>query len=665
MRFFRSVLITILAAAILAPGLAAAGDAAWIDPLLSLLADHQAKAAGQPFDLALEQILAVDATGNEADPRIAVILRLENGRPDLSGVPGLTVGSVAGSIATARLPLSSLTALASVDGIDRIEAARRYRATMDDAVPAGRVDDVWSGAPAYTGAGVLVGIIDSGIDWTHEDFENADGTTRIQAIWDLNGTGTPPAGFTSGAEYTAAHIYAGLVSQFDYSGHGTHVTGIATGNGRASNGTYRGVAYESDILVAKAFDDEVGGFTGDQVIDAINYLVDKAGVLDQPIAINLSLGGHSGPHDGTSGQEALIDNLSGEGVVFVVAAGNEGAAQIHDSAPAASGSIDFDIDAYTPGAGVQDDAVVLEVWVETATGVSITTPGGTTYGPVASGASAASFDSDDGAIILDNASSGADPHNGDQLVYLQIDDQGGNVPAEGRWTIGFNGGSGTAHAWNVYSTMPARFPDSDDTYSVGIPGTAEAAVTVAAFTTKTTWVSQAGTGRGARCPARFLLDGPDARRARETRSLGPGAGHRFVLLQRHGPRAGRRVPHTGRRLCHLAGYEHVQPVCLRRGGPAAGKEPGADGAGDQGRPDRLGHDRRLHRRGLERGLRQRQDRRRGRDRSRRRRSERSERRSGSGRHDDGAGRHPAGEPHPGRRDLSAFARGGGQRERQR
>ena len=65
MRFFRSVLITILAAAILAPGLAAAGDAAWIDPLLSLLADHQAKAAGQPFDLALEQILAVDATADQ------------------------------------------------------------------------------------------------------------------------------------------------------------------------------------------------------------------------------------------------------------------------------------------------------------------------------------------------------------------------------------------------------------------------------------------------------------------------------------------------------------------------------------------------------------------------------------------------------------------------
>ena len=110
------------------------------------------------------------------------------------------------------------------------------------AVPAANVDDVWTGTPAYTGAGVLVGVIDSGIDWRHDDFRNANGTTRIKAIWDLYGAGSPPpTGFTDGAEWDENEINASLtgggsVNEEDNNGHGTHVTGIAAGNGRASSG---------------------------------------------------------------------------------------------------------------------------------------------------------------------------------------------------------------------------------------------------------------------------------------------------------------------------------------------------------------------------------------------------------------------------------------------
>lgn len=471
---------------------AASADAATVDPLLRRLAAQRQDKSGAPA-LGLERLIAVEETADAADPRISVLLRLDGPLPDLGGVPGLVVGSVRGDIATARLPLSALPRLESVAGIGRIEAARRLRPLLDLAVPAGKVDQVWTGAPAYTGDGVLVGVVDSGLDWQHDDFQNADGTTRIVAIWDQYGTGTPPAGFTTGAEYDAADVEAGNVDQYDFSGHGTHVTGIAAGNGRASSGLYRGVAYESEILFAKAYSDAAGGFDESYTIDAINYLADKAAALDRPIAINLSLGSHFGPHDGTSTQEQLIDDLSGEGVAFCIAAGNEGEASVHHSTSAAGGTVTLQIDSfYTPNGGDGDDYVLLQAWVEEATSISITTPGGQTYGPVADGNGDAAYNTAHGVILVDN-SSGVDPDNGDRSVWIQLDDQAGTDLAGGNWTIRFLNGSGTAHIWKLVSTMSAGFPASDQTYSVGSPGTAAEAITVAAWKTRNQWVSVAGT----------------------------------------------------------------------------------------------------------------------------------------------------------------------------
>jgi subtilisin family serine protease len=493
MNFQRSALITTLLVVLLIPAAdLSAADSATVDPLLlRLQASRMDK--GALVSAAMDRVLAIEETGNPADPRIGVILHLENGLPYLETIPGLVVGSVRGSIATARLPLSSLAGLSRSTGIKRIEASRIQYPTLDIAVPGGNVDQVWAGAPAYTGEGVLVGVIDSGIDWTHDDFKNNDGTTRIKAIWDLYGTGTPPSGFGYGAEYSEAQINAGTVAERDYSGHGTHVTGIAAGNGRASGGVYKGVAYEADILFAKPYDDSAGGFAGDKVIDAINYLVDKAESLGQPIAINMSLGGHSGPHDGTSAQEVLIDAVSGEGVAVCIAAGNEGEAFIHDSASANGGQFSFFVEnGYTPNPDDGDDYAVLEVWVEQGTSVTVASPNGTTVGPVTSGTGSAGFSTPDGAVLVDNASAGTNPANGDQMILIQLDDQQGIALASGNWIISFAGGTGTAHAWKLVSTMFTGFPDSDQSYSVGVPGTAEEAITVAAWKSRNSWPSSAG-----------------------------------------------------------------------------------------------------------------------------------------------------------------------------
>jgi len=482
-----TTIITVLL--VLIPGTALFG--ATVDPLLRGLESRQLKTPGA-MDINYEKLIAV-----QYDPdgvlRIGVILQLDGSLPDLSSVPGLKVGSVLGDIATARLPLSSLETLASINGVRHVAAARMNYPALDVAVPAGNVDQVWNGNPVYTGNGVIVGIIDSGIDWRHADFDHADGSTRILTIWDLYGTGTPPTGFTYGAEHTSTDINAGTVAERDYSGHGTHVSGMAAGNGRASDGLYKGVAYEADIVFAKAFDDDQGGFASDKTIDAMNYLATKAQQFDKPMVVNMSLGGHSGPHDGTYPQEEVVDFLTAQGLTFCIAAGNEGEDFLHDSGPAAGTDLIYRIMPFEPNQGDGNDFTLITIWVEGDSSPQVSVSiNQSVVGPLASG-NVEGYDTPDGVVVIDNASEGLDPLNGDKLILIQMDDRQGTLPSDGDWTIRIEGGTGEAHAWNLISAMVTGFPNSDQGYSVGYPGNAETAITLAAIKTRQQWPSLAGT----------------------------------------------------------------------------------------------------------------------------------------------------------------------------
>ena len=113
------------------------------------------------------------------------------------------------------------------------------------------------------GQGILIGVVDSGIDYAHPAFRNEDGTTRIAALWDQTIPGSPPEGYASGTEFTREEINTALtepeereryrvVPSRDMSGHGTAVAGIAAGNGAGSAGQrYRGAAPEAELIVVK------------------------------------------------------------------------------------------------------------------------------------------------------------------------------------------------------------------------------------------------------------------------------------------------------------------------------------------------------------------------------------------------------------------------------
>ena len=165
------------------------------------------------------------------------------------------------------------------------------------------------GAEGLFGKGVLVAVLDSGIDYANMDFRNPDGTTRIVSIWDQTISGAPPTGYALGSEYNREQINDALLKNdplemrrlvpvTDTSGHGTAVAGIAAGNGRGSGNRYRGVASESELIIVKLGRPREEGFPRTtELMMGLNYVVEKALEAGKPVAVNISIGNTYGSHE--------------------------------------------------------------------------------------------------------------------------------------------------------------------------------------------------------------------------------------------------------------------------------------------------------------------------------------------------------------------------------
>ncbi|MFW5629322.1 MAG: S8 family peptidase [Acetivibrio ethanolgignens] len=203
--------------------------------------------------------------------------------------------------------------------------------------------------PPYqlTGRGVILGLVDSGIDYSHPDFRREDGSTRILGLWDQTisqETLGPPPGYTVGTLYTEERINEALaagsrqaalelVPSVDLSGHGTHVAGICGGNGRASRGQYTGVAPESELLVVKLGNTEGDSFPRTtRLMEAVNWIIEAATQRGRPVAINLSFGNSYGSHSGRSLLETYLNTMAAIWKnVICIGTGNDGIAGRHVS----------------------------------------------------------------------------------------------------------------------------------------------------------------------------------------------------------------------------------------------------------------------------------------------------------------------------------------------
>ncbi len=219
-----------------------------------------------------------------------------------------------------------------------------------------------------SGKDVIVGIVDSGIDYTHIDFCNEDGTSRILFLWDQTIDGNPPSGFNEGTEYTQMQLNEALqspeplqiVPSGDFNGHGTAVAGIAAGNGRASSGENIGVAFQADLIIVKVGQKGFDFFAqSTEIMRAVKYIIDKARLLKKPVAINMSFGMNSGSHKGDSLFEEYLTEITAEWKnVIVIPTGNEGGSGHHFNGTLESGQTK-DIEFFT-ASGIE--SFYLSLW---------------------------------------------------------------------------------------------------------------------------------------------------------------------------------------------------------------------------------------------------------------------------------------------------------------
>lgn len=285
------------------------------------------------------------------------------------------------TICSVEIPAATIQTFAAEPGIIEIGHAPVALQPLNDTMRTqSHVDEVHSGlAPltqGYTGRNVVMGILDSGIDFNHPDFKDSLGNTRIFAIWDQrDNTGTGPAPYNYGTVWTQAQINGGSCTHNDlqYYGHGTHVSGIAAGNGRSTTvRNYSGVAPEA-VIIAVAIDFN-GSNSPTAIADATAWIYALADSLGLPCVINASLGDYYGSHDGQDLQAQLIDNeiTAQTGRVFVGASGNAGDLDIHLSYPLQVNDTNFTW--YSVGSG----NIYMQLWMDTAAAASAKFAVGTT-----------------------------------------------------------------------------------------------------------------------------------------------------------------------------------------------------------------------------------------------------------------------------------------------
>lgn len=291
---------------------------------------------------------------------------------------------------------SLIEQLTRLSEIEYIEKPKRLFFQVADGRRVSCIDTVQDARFALFGQGVLVAVIDSGIDYENMDFRNEDGTTRIRVLWDQSRPVQemgPPQGYTMGVEYTQEQINEALrqptiqarrqmVPSMDTSGHGTAVAGVAAGNGRNSGGRYAGVASQSELIVVKLGNPRQEGFPRTtELMQGIDYVIRKALEFGMPVAINISFGNTYGSHDGTSLLERFIDDLSNIWKNCIcIGAGNEAASAGHTS-----GILTMDQEAVIQLA-VQNNqlALSIQIWKEytDVIDISLVNPSGVRVGPI-------------------------------------------------------------------------------------------------------------------------------------------------------------------------------------------------------------------------------------------------------------------------------------------
>ena len=381
-----------------------------------------------------------------------------------------------GTIIGMQVSVTELLLLANSPQVVYIEPSWKAEPKLDYSVPAIGADQLHSAVPPLTGEGVIIGSVDTGIDYSHLDFRyDSDGdgieeSSRIFSIWDQTSSSL---GAYYGNDEIESDIALGLgpesgqVRQADTNGHGTHLMGIAAGDGSSSDTGLIGVAPEATIVMVKT------SFYTLDIISGVRYIFEQADMLGLPAVVNLSLGGHEGPHDGTSLFEQGLSELAQQyGQAIVVSAGNEGDANIHVGQELHGNSFTFTINPVSP-------LLELQLWYpgESSFSLTVTPPVGSSL-TVDRGNYASSQAEN---LYVDNASDGTNPNNGDNEIQVSL--IGVTPGSNWSFTITDEGGGGRFDGWIITNTG-ATILEGDTRCTIDEPGNAYGVITVGSFNTK-------------------------------------------------------------------------------------------------------------------------------------------------------------------------------------